>query len=456
MAATIAPTGQPIRIRIDSEHGGRLVAHFSVEKFPELRIHLQTGGKGLGSHRSMLAKAYNHLTATGHAEHTTAPRQLARGQIRQLLRSAWELGRRLVSSDEAGRLQNWLRVALLVADRWEVEASMKDMIGLDLLPLGWLDDELPEFLYRNKDLTVSQLAGFLPGGAWPVSRRWLNYALAVGNRLPQSDPGEKVRVAFVGDDQCGNEGVSQFMRKHHRSLKHHPQIKSLAEVEAHWPHSIPVPSDQITANLARHLCDATRMPCGRHLPASPASTTHFFCHGDTKPDHDADQFALLLGHYNGRKHHRITMSSLREALHAARGVAAGSLPFQHQQRSLIFLNACSVAQQSAMDHGSVVGVFAENQHPSVIGTETSIDVVTANRTSLRFYEEFLSGCDASEALFRTKQALLDEKRPRLLSPAVLIYSCYGQPSTRLNIPNRTPFTADIAMSVPDFFFPSEH
>ena len=125
------------------------------------------------------------------------------------------------------------------------------------------------------------------------------------------------------------------------------------------------------------------------------------------------------------------------------------------QRSLIFLNACSVAEQSGIDHGSVVAVFAANRHPAIIGTETSLDVITAHRTTRLFYEHLLAGHGAAKALFLARRTLLDESDPFNLTPGALIYSCYGLPSACLKAAVPIRLDPD-AVSATDmrFFFPS--
>jgi hypothetical protein len=426
---------------------------------------LKCDSKRLCKLRHELAQAYDDV----HSSLPTEELIIIRGRLRIALMEAHRIGRALFNTaadrEQARAICELLRV---VPMEMQIEGEANAMFALDMLPLGWLTlDELSfrRFLDERQQLRVEEVASMLPCWQWPVIRRWTNHRLPLPTLLPRSG---RSRVAYIGDDALGkrhggtvNDGLSEVMRDSHSRTKVHPDLTDY-EFEHHWPDEPPMEKDEIIRGLARHLVNPCHMPRGCHHPDRPAVITHFFCHGDTTIEEPADragrvaarrgaEFTLSIGQ-RGKKdvHHEISGHELGREMELQRQ----SISAPQRQRTLILMSACAGALQDQRDNRAILSVFAENQHPVVIGTEATMDHQTAHELAIAFYCELRRGFAAHVALWRAQRLLAAESAGRSAMPAALLYSCYGIPECRLEpISGSEPYPQQPTLITDDLFLP---
>ncbi len=412
--------GLPLLITIAKgpHQGSKLRMRLGGESAQEFQLNCP---KGIPDQRKQVARACDELSKPG----VGLTKEAVRTRLRQFLLKTWQIGQGLFDQNERLRLRHWLAEYESVICSVELEAPLERMIPMDLIPLAHLANDRTSYCKNLDQLSLIEMAEMVFSGRWPVSRRWQGILQPRGALLPNAWQDQIMRIAFIGDETPHKtRSIAQEMRRHFHRLEDSDNLR----IEKHWPDPQPLELEVFMQKLAGHLTNPTQMPRGCQYPHSPASATHFFCHGQAANDDKAA--GLQIGHKGATKAHFVSTKVLESALQAQASSNAGPQTGA-QNRSLVFLNSCSGAEQSVDDHSSMVSVFANNAHPAVIGTETSIDIPTAHDVSAGFYEYLCQGVSAPEALFQTKRALLDESKATELRPSALIYCYYGLPNTCL-------------------------
>jgi O-acetyl-ADP-ribose deacetylase (regulator of RNase III) len=98
-----------------------------------------------------------------------------------------------------------------------------------------------------------------------------------------------------------------------------------------------------------------------------------------------------------------------------------------ESHPLVFLNACSSAEQPELQTRSLVSFFLDRGARGVIATECVMPDVFAAHFALKFYEYFFQGLPIDQALLETRRYFLREHN----NPLGLAYSLYAHPETQV-------------------------
>jgi O-acetyl-ADP-ribose deacetylase (regulator of RNase III) len=139
---------------------------------------------------------------------------------------------------------------------------------------------------------------------------------------------------------------------------------------------------------------------------------HFACHAEVDPDRVSNSRLRLL--VNGQE---VTLTY--------RDLSRRSETWE--SHPLVFLNACSSAEQAELQTRSLVSFFLDRGARGVIATECVMPDVFAAHFALKFYELFFQGLDIDQALLETRRYFLKQHH----NPLGLAYTLYAHPDTRV-------------------------